>query len=776
MRRVTEKEKNQIVDLFESNDVSITLPFKKYAKKKFMIITICQAYQKYIVSRKKEGKRVLSVTTFYKLKPKHIRPRRALPLNLCTCGSCANFSLKRDCLIVNKVQGINKKSSTAACDMLCPIENIDIEKKCDICNYNKDCIYMKCSKCSPENIVTQIKAKNPGADFEKNVTWHKWKSVKKIVNGKECTGFERVSITSTINKLLEAYSKECRDMPLHLLTMEWQRRMYCEQRDTLQKGDLQMVIDYAKNYSHISQNEPQSAHWDRKQSTLHPIAATFPCPEEACCDIVTDEIVCISPDLKHDVFGVEEFLSKAIEMLRATGVPVRRIYEWSDNCVGQYKSRFAFELISHSKTPRMRNFYGENHGKSAADGIIGRLKMKLDSDVKVGAIIGDPKVLFDYCQKNLATQATSGCQHYRKHFLYFPAISRPKEHKNVTKVKNILKQHSIRTTGKKGVLEVRELTCFCPGCQHGTQCHNSHMIEPWQKVFFTGDKSNINTHWNVKTKAKKAKTTWKGLPKKIHPTHEDKCPSHVSQSNETWASIGEQMSKCTTFKGMKEIVDKIKIPIHLNVDFESVTINNPVIDQISVQLYPEDAPTGCKPISVYGDGNCFTRCLSVISYGNESRHKELRARLVAEAVTHKQYYLDNDYLNLEGAFEADLAEYYSIISESYMSVNPRETNRSTIEKIYEAEVVSLARQGQYCGMWQMYQAANVLGRPIKSVFPTGMIAEYRLRSHRIILPIKFCLRQNDCVCIMWTKITKKSPSPNHFVPVMNIEYVLQTNN
>ena len=278
----------------------------------------------------------------------------------------------------------------------------------------------------------------------------------------------------------------------------------------------------------------------------------------------------------------------------------------------------------------------------------------------------------------------------------------------------------------------------------------------------------------LKTKAKKAKKTWKGLPKKVHPTQEDKCPSRVSQTSqiyETWESIGEHLSRCTTFKGMKEIVDKIKLPIQLNCDLESVTVNNPVIDQISVQLYPDDAPTGCQPISVYGDGNCFTRCLSMICYGDENKHKELRARLVAEAVTHKQYYLDNDYLNIEGAFEADLAEYYSIISESYMRVNPRETNRSTIEKIYEAEVVSLAKQGQYCGMWQMYQAANVLGRPIKSVFPTGMLAEYRTRSHRIIFPIKFCLRQNDCVCIMWTKITKKSPSPNHFVPVMNIEYV-----
>ena len=94
-------------------------------------------------------------------------------------------------------------------------------------------------------------------------------------------------------------------------------------------------------------------------------------------------------------------------------------------------------------------------------------------------------------------------------------------------------------------------------------------------------------------------------------------------------------------------------------------------------------------------GNCFTRTISVISCGNETKHEEIRARLCVEGVKHKEFYLDNDYLNLDGKFEANLTEYLAIVSEAYNKVDTTDWNKETIEKIYEQEVLSLAMPGQY---------------------------------------------------------------------------------
>ena len=225
---------------------------------------------------------------------------------------------------------------------------------------------------------------------------------------------------------------------------------------------------------------------------------------------------------------------------------------------------------------------------------------------------------------------------------------------------------------------------------------------------------------------------------------------------------------CTSFAHLKEEVERLDVQCRMDVNFKSLNINCASTDNLSVTLYLPDAPTGCTPLSIYGDGNCFTRSISLLVYGTQDKHLEIRAKLCAEAVLNAQHYLDNDYLNLEGKYNANLPEYFAIVSEKYNEFCNLDWNSNTIELIYRAEALALAKPGQYCSMWQLYQASNVIGRPIFSIFPSGMIDAYRSRSHRIVYPITYCLRQNDPVCIMWTKISKTSRAPNHFVPVVTM--------
>ena len=90
-----------------------------------------------------------------------------------------------------------------------------------------------------------------------------------------------------------------------------------------------MVIDFAKNYAHVSQNEPQSAHWDRRQTTMHPICINFRCTEDNCKELVTLEMVCFTEDLKHDSLAVKTFEDAAENYLRSIGIPVNVIFQWS---------------------------------------------------------------------------------------------------------------------------------------------------------------------------------------------------------------------------------------------------------------------------------------------------------------------------------------------------------------------------------------------------------------------------------------------------------------
>ena len=42
-----------------------------------------------------------------------------------------------------------------------------------------------------------------------------------------------------------------------------------------------------------------------------------------------------------------------------------------------------------------------------------------------------------------------------------------------------------------------------------------------------------------------------------------------------------------------------------------------------------------------------------------------------------------------------------------------------VEIIYEKEILTLKNDGAFMGMWQLWTLTNILGRPIRSIFPSS---------------------------------------------------------
>ena len=109
------------------------------------------------------------------------------------------------------------------------------------------------------------------------------------------------------------------------------------------------------------------------------------CQEPECDDLVKEELMMLSDDLKHDGFAVNRFIEKAIEHLKGKDIPVKRIIIFSDNCSQQYKSCKVFKTLCNERIPVLWNYFGVSHGvshgKGEADGVIGRLSMIIDAVV-----------------------------------------------------------------------------------------------------------------------------------------------------------------------------------------------------------------------------------------------------------------------------------------------------------------------------------------------------------------------------------------------------------
>ena len=220
----------------------------------------------------------------------------------------------------------------------------------------------------------------------------------KEINGKECSAFQGLTVWGSFEELIDEYVCDVLNMQQHLFHLEWQCLQLGELVENLQKGEVVFVIDFAKNYNHQETDEPQSAHWDHMQSTIHPVVVYYKCH---CGKTITDEIIHFTSDLMHDANAVEEFERKTIEHLKAKNIVIKFIYDFLDNCPSQYISKIPFRILSKSSIPIMRDYFCEKHGKSAADGLIGRRSQFLYTAVVTkNADLPDAEGLYDFSKSN----------------------------------------------------------------------------------------------------------------------------------------------------------------------------------------------------------------------------------------------------------------------------------------------------------------------------------------------------------------------------------------
>ena len=298
--------------------------------------------------------------------------------------------------------------------------------------------------------------------------------------------------------------------------------------ENLQLGEVLPVIDFMKNYNHQATDEPQSAHWGRMQSTMHPVIAYYKC---GCGKTMTDKMIHFTSDLKHNAYAVEEFERKMIDHRKLKNIMLKCIYEYSDNCPSQYKSRIPFRILSKSTIPIIRNYFCEKHGKSAADCLTGRTSQFLYTAVFAKKEdLPDAASLYRFCKQHWKEKNEIGaCKHYERNFFLTTEIARPTD---VTT--NILpgtrQIRSIRRVGMEGIVEVRESSYFCINCRGGCcVCKNKYLVLPWQKKNLLGsiDTENIRHHWQDVYKHD-------GLEEKPEPQekkHPPSCKRSKSQDN-----------------------------------------------------------------------------------------------------------------------------------------------------------------------------------------------------------------------------------------------------
>ena len=343
----------------------------------------------------------------------------------------------------------------------------DIPTETVVLNANPECMFRECNRCGVHKVFHKLDRENPdlGCQLSKPVVWFKWTSFAETINGKSVQRpFDRYRFDGTLQELLQIYFDSVHNMSKHYFHYKWQATQYQRFRESIESGEVGVVIDFGQNINHKKQLEAQSTHYNRRQSTIFPLVCFFQC--SLCTQLVTHDICCITDDLKHDAFAVRAFELRAIQILRDSGVQVKHLFEWSDNCGIEFKSKMPFYVLSKMGIPITRNYWGENHGKGPADAVIGRISQFIRSAIARGkASINHGVDMALYLQLKKGTPppvpGETKCQHYRQSFVYVDTIDRADFNPTVKGLKGTRTFHCVQNTGVPGILKVRRSSCMC---------------------------------------------------------------------------------------------------------------------------------------------------------------------------------------------------------------------------------------------------------------------------------------------------------------------------
>lgn len=362
--RISDETKQLIHNFYLKNNISVQSAGKQEVKsiknsatgkrelhqKRYMMLTVKEAYEVF----KQETGISAKKSIFYQLRPKYVLPVSETPHNMCVCQYHANFNY-----LLEAVNGLCENFPYKGKELL-PSVCCDTEKE--------SCMLGDCETCGTPQDLYQFLSE----DVHKNqeVTWKQWQRVNKKPILSKVTGSLK-EIVSEIEDMLPFFKK-------HSYIKNVQAVEFEKKKLNVNAKECVLQVDFAENYSLVSQDEIQSAHWSYEQVTIFTACAWT--------HLGVESFAIISDHLCHDKHAVWTFLRQLIEILRGNLSQLKTIFVFSDGAASQFKNKYIMSSLCSSKedfgVELHWSFFATSHGKGAVDGIGGNVKRKVWTCVK----------------------------------------------------------------------------------------------------------------------------------------------------------------------------------------------------------------------------------------------------------------------------------------------------------------------------------------------------------------------------------------------------------
>ena len=443
----------------------------------------------------------------------------------------------------------------------------------------------------------------------------------------------------------------------HLRTATWQQRQFSDLHKNLPYDWVVSVQDFAENYRHSSQDEVSSAFFAYEQTSLFTNVSVYKCP--TCEERVEESIVFITEDTQHDAHAVRKACLTLKGHLKRKGVKITKHVIFSDGCAAQFKSKRPFHLLVDAQTERC--YFGPQHGKSQCDSLGGLVKTAASRFVKSGSgSIQNAKELYEFCDRELTRTTTcNGAIHKISRFFILEKIDRI-DLPALKALPRTREVHHIKSVTSEKV-KVRKLSCFCLPCiNEDPKCSMEEFTGQWRVHQLTQTpKERKRKREDLDDEVQNDGSRIKRKYNKGHDTEnsEEKAKSEAKTVDSILLAIGN----VTSYDKLLSALSLVNLP-ELGQDMFSLSDADVDVDDMSLPLLPPEESG--VPVKIGADGNCLPRCVSLIKYGTEDRHLEMRVRIIEELCKHSEYYLSS---GIDKGGKSNSAKSFASFSEFYMT-------------------------------------------------------------------------------------------------------------
>jgi hypothetical protein len=339
-----------VIDFYRHDEVSGVLSSSKHAvsigggnylPKRLLLSTVAEAHSTFC---KDNPSAKIGLSSFSKLRPKDVTLVDQKGVHISSqCKVCVNVRLMLQ--VQNEIDTVEALIGLAACDP-----------------DNERCMSGECGECCDLPCLRETIEEIMADKHSDNVSYKQWKT-----SSKSC---DLLDVVSSVEEYIAALLRECKDtVKIHYFVKKRQQLAMSNMRETLAANEALILMDFAENFSFVTQREISRKYYDRDQCSLHNIIVY----RKSTAGLKPHSFCFVSDDRTHDVAYVITSLKMLFAEREDLFAGLNRIHFFTDGAGQHYKSRNAMWFASLSSeifgVPASWQFHATAHGKGPCDGI-----------------------------------------------------------------------------------------------------------------------------------------------------------------------------------------------------------------------------------------------------------------------------------------------------------------------------------------------------------------------------------------------------------------------